>query len=193
MIYGILNRGPGNTTVNFILWSQTFVALSAVSIAWTSRDVTTLQRMTRPNGTTVTGSSDEDYDDNNRKKGSIASDNDKPREASAAEVCIIQAAESMLSRTPGSCHDEDRNLLVSMVRTVREAAAHGLPIDTPVLQSAPALKAWRQVIRHQGVVEGHIRETHRWGAFGEKLMSMNAGMPFMVGIVQVCTVKTSVD
>lgn len=189
VIYSILNRGLGNTTINFILWSQTFVVLSAVSIAWTSRDITTLRRMTRPNGTTTTAIFNDDDDDDNTG-GSIAYGRESPRETSAVEICIIQIAESMLSREDGPGQGEDQGLYLSVVRTAREAESHGLPIDTPVLQSAPALKAWRQVIQHQRDVEGHIRETHRWGALGEKLISMNAGMPFMVGIVQVFTIKS---
>lgn len=95
-----------------------------------------------------------------------------------------QAAESLLSRRSSSRDDEDQTLL-SLAVTMGKVASYRLPVDTPVLQTAPALKAWRRVIWHQGGVEGHIRETDRWGMLGEKLMAMNAGMPFMVGIVQV--------
>lgn len=231
LMYGVFNRGPGNPTVNFMLWSQSFVVLTAVSLAWTTRDVATLKRMGRANAATSIGDENNDATireskptvatpGGNRSKmvtvgggstaavssghrsmiattrrasrmvatirrGSIGSDINVSRETSVApEICIVQAAELLLSQRSGSSEDEDR-CLFSMRNTLRTAALHGLPIDTPVLQSVPALKAWREIMKHQSGVEDHIRETHRWGALGEKLMSMNAGMPFMVGIVQV--------
>lgn len=249
-MYGVVNRGPGNPTVNFMLWSQTFVVLTAVSLAWTTRDVVTLKRMGNANPATATG--DENNDTNIResktalpttkvgrslvvtpgrggsrmvttirggsladvsrgdrrvtastkrgssmiataRRGSMGSDTGGSRETSTdPEICIVQAAELLLSHRSGSREDEER-CLFSMRSTLRTAASHGLPIDTPVLQSAPALKAWREVMKHQSGVEDHIRETHRWGALGEKLMSMNAGMPFMVGIVQVLFARGEIE
>lgn len=173
VIYGVANRGPGNAGVNTMLWSQTFVVFTAVSLAWTIRDLANLRKMTSAlsmAGGGVKGPDDEDV---------------TVRETSAPEICIIQAAEYLLSaRYPGSASDEDV-LMRTMHRAVIDASLNRLPMDMPVLQTLPALQAWRQVIRHEMEVEVHIRETHQWGVLGEKLMSMNAGMSFMVGIVQV--------
>lgn len=165
VIYGVINRGPGNEGVNSLLWSQTFVVLTAVSLAWTIRDMNTLQAMAR----------DRLIPD----KEEI--DQEALQETSAPEICIIQSAEAILSDS----YPEETQLIEYLSSMVREAQFHRLPMDTPVLLTVPALRAWRQVIRHEMEVEIHIREADRWGVLGEKLITMNAGMPFMVGIVQV--------
>lgn len=47
VIYGVINRGPaGNSQVSSMLWSQAFIVLTAVSLAWSIRDMASLRRTT---------------------------------------------------------------------------------------------------------------------------------------------------
>lgn len=116
---------------------------------------------------------------------SSAKGNSKQKAANLSpEICIIQAAEALLSETPDISDGKDR-----VIKTISTAAQHaqlrGLTIDTAVLQTGASLEAWRRIIQLQCEVEHDIRETDRWVLLEGKLISMNAGMPFMVGICQV--------
>ena len=282
VIYGIMNRGPGNGEVRSMLWSQAFIVLTAVSLAWSARDMISLRKTaasvtavaaaaaataatTAATATaaattadlmttgTVHNEDDDDDDDNNNnnnvkhlvnhidKQGDprrptdnlvthidvgdpqrptennhvtrieeggdpqqrppdnhrvnhlddddgagVGATTQRPtrEEEFSPESYIFQAAEALLSGHPGSVADEDCALEALSV-TVKQVPLQGLTVDTPVLQTANALHAWRMVIQHQGEVERDIRETDRWGMLEQKLISMNAGMPFVVGIAQV--------
>lgn len=202
LVYGVINRGPGNSTVRSMLWSQAFIVLTAVSLAWSVRGVITLREILAADaaaagdqkGAAATDDDDDKTDD--RSKSNMANGHDgrtetppqrrtRPLPASLPpETCIIKAAEAILSGHPGSVDDEDMALAV-LSETATQARLHGLTMDSPVLQTANSLHAWNKVISHQGEVERDIRETDRWGVLEQKLVSMNAGMPFMVGIIQV--------
>ena len=301
VIYGVMNRGPGNGDVRSMLWSQAFIVLTAVSLAWSARDMISLRKTAAsvtavaaaaaattaattatatttapattadllPNGTAHDDNDDDANNYNNvnvnhpvthidEQEGDspqrptdnlvthidvgdperstdndhvtrieegdpqqhppnshhvdhLGEDADEAAVAAAAggggggggaggggdttqsptreevfspESCIFQAAEALLSVHPGSIADEDCALEALSV-TVKQVPLQGLTVDTPVLQTANALHAWRMVIQHQGQVERDIRETDRWGTLEQKLVSMNAGMPFVVGIAQV--------
>lgn len=189
VIYGVVNGGPGDSQVRSILWSQAFIVLTAVSLAWSVRDMITLWKTTgaaavTPSTTTLVDPS---------SSGTILDEESQQASVNfSPETCIIEAAEVLLSGHPGSLTDE-RRALEALSMAVGQAPLHGLTVDTPVLQTANALHAWRNVIQHQGEVERDIRETDRWGLLAEKYISMNAGMPFMVGIVQVGCLVSVVD
>lgn len=239
LLYGVVNQGPGDLGVRAMLWSQAFIVLTAVSLAWSVNGVITLQKIIATAATAdaaavaaadpigavavddgvVTNNGDERTSSNSNGANGIIDEIEDQRgqnicsrvvqaqgqeaqtqaqaQAAAAaapaktllsspETCIIKAAEAILSGRPGSIADEDA-ALATLKTTVRQVRLHGLTVDTPVLQTANALHAWSNVISHQGEVERDIRETDRWGVFEQKLISMNAGMPFMVGIIQVHT------
>lgn len=224
LIYGVVNRGPGDLVVRAMLWSQAFIVLTAVSLAWSVHGVITLQTIIAadaaaadaaaaaadPKGAAVDGSSTindnrsstnvNGNDDDNQRKPSQQQQQQQRVQGQAAlpavnfspETCIIKAAEAILSGHPGSVADED-TALAALNATVTQARLHGLTVDTPVLQTANSLHAWSNVISHQGEVERDIRETDRWGVLEQNLLSMNAGMPFMVGIIQVCDVMLVAD
>ncbi|CAB1102696.1 unnamed protein product [Ectocarpus sp. CCAP 1310/34] len=202
IIYAIINRGPGNNLVRSVLWSQAFIALTAVSLAWSVHGVITLRKTANAAAVAVAASSDPNGIDNGNINDPSTADNgdgiddDDQLEVSQRtmaqaetpthlppETCILKAAEAILSGHPG-CVDDEYAALAALTKTVRQAQLHGLTVDTPVLQTAHSLHAWSKVISHQGEVERDIRETDRWGVLEEKLISMNAGMPSMVGIIQ---------
>ncbi|CBN78895.1 hypothetical protein Esi_0155_0018 [Ectocarpus siliculosus] len=202
MMYAIMNRGPGNNLVRSMLWSQAFIALTAVSLAWSVHGVITLRKTANAAAVAVAASSDPNGVDNGSIDDQSTADNgdgiddDDQLELSQRtmaqaetpthlppETCILKAAEAILSGHPG-CVDDEYAALAALTKTVRQARLHGLTVDTPVLQTANSLHAWSKVISHQGEVERDIRETDRWGVLEAKLISMNAGMPSMVGIIQ---------
>lgn len=194
LIYGVVNRGPGDSAVRSMLWSQAFIVLTAVSLAWSVHGVITLRKIIAADAAAAEDKKGAAADDENGDAktingvhGKTGSPPGRTRSLSAnlpPETCIIRAAEAILSGHPGSVADEDAALAV-LSTTVAQARLHGLTMDSPVLQTANSLHAWSKVISHQGEVERDIRETDRWGVLEEKLVSMNAGMPFMVGIIQV--------
>lgn len=197
LIYGVINRGPGDSIVRSMLWSQAFIVLTAVSLAWSVHGVITLQKIIAADAAAApagdpNGSDDDRADDSSRRRDSGHDGHVKaPQQRVGSlivklppETCIIKAAEAILSGHTGSVADED-DTLAALTTAVTQACLHGLTMDVPVLQSANSLHAWNKVISHQGEVERNIRETDRWGVLEEKLVGMNAGMPFMVGIIQV--------
>lgn len=206
VVYGVIGRGPGNGEVPSMLWSQTFIVLTAVSIAWSIRDLATLRRtagaavaIATANLNTIPALLDIGIDSSGRSRPSYGKGGGKldathARDSKAAmglnfspENSILQAAEALLSEdhNQNSALDGEHRVINVFSVALRQALMHGLTADTPVLQTADALHAWRKVIQYQGGVERDIRETDRWGVLAEKLISMDAGMPFMVGIVQV--------
>lgn len=198
LIYGVINRGPGDSIVRSMLWSQAFIVLTAVSLAWSVHGVITLREIIAADEAAAAAGDQQgaDGDDNtddsikrttNGPDGQTQALQERARSLPASlppETCIIKAAEAILSGHPGSVADEDAALAV-LSTTATQARLRGLTMDAPVLQTANSLHAWSKVISHQGEVERDIRETDRWGVLEEKLVSMNAGMPFMVGIIQV--------
>lgn len=209
LIYGVINRGPGDSVVRSMLWSQAFIVLTAVSLAWSVHGVITLREIIAADAAAAgdqKGGDDDDKtdDDGNNSRRKISENHDRGIETPQQEerppltanmppeTCIIRAAEAILSGHPGSFADEDAALEV-LATTVAQARLHGLTMDAPVLQTANSLHAWSRVISHQGEVERDIRETYRWGVLEQKLVSMNAGMPFMVGIIQVCMIRYFYD
>lgn len=192
LIYGVFNRGPGDSVVRSMLWSQAFIVLTAVSLAWSMHGVMTLREIIAADAAAAADPEGADDDGGSRRTsnghdGQIEPPRQRTRSLPASmppETCIIRAAEAILSGLPGSVADEDA-ALAALATAVTQARAHGLTVDSPVLQTANSLHAWSKVISHQGEVERDIRETDRWGVLEEKLISMNAGMPFMVGIIQV--------
>ena len=199
LIFGVFNRGPGDTVVRSMLWSQAFIVLTAVSLAWSIHGVITLRKVlvedaaaaADPTGAAAAAAAAEDTTNNAHTAAGINGPDHQRAQALATklspEACIIKAAEAVLSGSPHSVADEDA-ALAALATTAAQARSRGLTIDTPVLQTEKSLRAWSKVISHQGEVERDIRETHRWGVLGEKLLSMNGGMPFMVGIIQVCCI-----
>ncbi|CAM9440868.1 unnamed protein product [Ectocarpus fasciculatus] len=197
LMYAVINRGPGNSLVRSMLWSQAFIALTAVSLAWSVHGVITLHKTANAAAVAVAASSDLNGVDNRNTddNGDGIDDNDQSELSQRTlaqaetpthlppETCILKAAEAILSGHPG-CVDDEHAALAALSKTVRQARVHGLTVDTPVLQTANSLHAWSKVISHQGEVERDIRETDRWGVLEAKLISMNAGMPSMVGIIQ---------
>lgn len=194
LIYGVINRGPGDSVVRSMLWSQAFIVLTAVSLAWSVNGVITLRDIIAADAAAAGDPKVADDADKADARSSNGLDgqteNPPPGRTSSLsgnlppETCIFRAAEAILSGHPGSVADEDAALAV-LSTTVTQARLHGLTVDAPVLQTANSLHAWSKVISHEGEVERDIRETDRWGVLEEKLVSMNAGMPFMVGIIQV--------
>lgn len=201
LIFGVINRGPGDSVVRSMLWSQAFIVLTAVSLAWSIHGVMTLRKILEadaaaaaadPGGAVAdpggAAAADDDTSNADTAAGTTSCHNPQPARALptslSPEVCIIKAAEAILAGSPGSAADEDA-ALAALATTAAQARTRGLTIDTPVLQTEKSLRAWSKVISHQGEVERDIRETHRWGVLGEKLISMNGGMPFVVGIIQV--------
>ncbi|CAM9239840.1 unnamed protein product, partial [Hapterophycus canaliculatus] len=219
LLYGVVNRGPGDSLVRSLLWSQAFIALTAVSLAWSVHGVIRLRAIiaaaavadAAADATAAAAGPRDDgpnsTDENKAHKDDKVKDHSFPQQQReqaqrqwqttvqmpvyvSPETCIIKAAEAILSADPGSVADEDV-ALAALISTVRQVHLHGLTVDTPVLQTANSLHAWTKVISHQGEVERDIRETDRWGVLEEKLISMNAGMPSMVGIIQVILLATS--
>eukprot|EP00903_Cladosiphon_okamuranus_P010158 g9618.t1 len=203
LIYGVINRGPGDSIVRSMLWSQAFIVLTAISLAWSVHGVITLREIIATDEAAIAGEQegvdgDDHTDDSGRKttsgpNGQTKAQRGRTRSLPASlppEICIIKAAEAILSGHPGSVADEDAALAV-LSTTATQARLHGLTMDAPVLQTANSLHAWNKVISHQGEVERDIRETDRWGVLEEKLVSMNAGMPFVVGIIQGTLLATS--
>ncbi|CAM9233433.1 unnamed protein product, partial [Scytosiphon promiscuus] len=212
LLYGVVNRGPGDTLIRSLLWSQAFIALTAVSLAWSVHGVIRLRTIIAAAAAAdaaaeVADTSDAGAygidgkislkdDDNDVDQRFPLQNQQRVQEQTkttvnlSPETCIIKAAEAILSGHPGCVADEDV-ALATLVSTVRQVRRHGLTVDTPVLQTANSLHAWTKVISHQGEVERDIRETDRWGVLEEKLISMNAGMPSMVGIIQVILLATS--
>lgn len=196
LIYGVINRGPGDSVVRSMLWSQAFIVLTAVSLAWSVHGVMTLREIIAadaaaaavdPKGPAADKTDDSSTRTNNGHDGRTEPSQQRTRSLpvnQSPENCIIKAAEAILSGHPGSVADED-TALAALTTAVTQARLHGLTVDAPVLQTANSLHAWSKVISHQGEVERDIRETDRWGVLEEKLVNMNAGMPFMVGIIQV--------
>lgn len=211
LFYVVINRGPGDLEVRTMLWSQAFIVLTAVSLAWSMHGVITLQKIiatadaaaaaaAKPCAMAAGGETNDDRASNNvtgsdevdgrRRKPSQVQGQAQGQAAAAAQpagLCpeswIITAAEAILSGRPGSADDEDA-ALATLNTAVAQVRLQGLTVDTPVLQTANSLHAWSKVVSHQGEVERDIRETDRWGVFEQNLISMNAGMPFMVGIIQ---------
>lgn len=191
LIFGVINRGPGDSVVRSMLWSQAFIVLTAVSLAWSVHGVITLRKILDADAAAAAADPRCAADDDTSNADTTAGTScHKPQRARALptslspEACIIQAAEVILAGSPGSAADEDA-ALAALATTAVQARSRGLTIDTPVLQTEKSLRAWSKVISHQGEVERDIRETHRWGVLGEKLISMNGGMPLVVAIIQV--------
>lgn len=93
VIVAVINRGPENARVNSMLWSQTFVAFTAVSVAWTTRDVTALRTMTidSDGSSNSTGNSNSNSVKNNQHHDEAVGE-EAPRDNYSAEICIIQAS-----------------------------------------------------------------------------------------------------
>lgn len=187
VIYGIVNQGAGNAQIHSLLWSQAFVSLTAISLAWSIRDTIKLQD---------TASAIKDCIAAYRAKRRISTDSSgddgdqKQRAHRPPESWVVRSAEALLSGVSSSSSSftsDDENKAVGVLyETMKLARQNGQPVDSLVLQTEGGLRAWREVVDHYAEVERCIRETNRWGALEETLTSMNAGMPFMVGIVQVC-------
>lgn len=185
VIYGIVNQGAGNAQIHSLLWSQAFVSLTAISLAWSIRDTIKLQE---------TASAIKDgfavYRAKRRSSTGSGDDSVHKRARRPPESWVIRSAEALLSgvsSSPSSSSSDDEDRAVeTLSETMRLARQHGQPVDSLVLQTEGGLRAWREVVDHYAEVERCIRETNRWGALEETLTNMNAGMPFMVGIVQVC-------
>lgn len=175
-----MNQGAGNAQIHSLLWSQAFVSLTAISLAWSIRDTIKLKD---------TSIAIKDGIDAYREKRKSSTDSGccggdgsvQKHEHRPPESWVIRSAEALLS---GVSDDEDRALEV-LYETMRLARQHGQSVDSLVLQTEEGLRAWREVVGHYAEVERCIRETNRWGALQDTLTNMNAGMPFMVGIVQV--------
>ncbi|CAM9785465.1 unnamed protein product, partial [Discosporangium mesarthrocarpum] len=98
-------------------------------------------------------------------------------------MCILEAAETMIAQD--SCNEEGDAIAAAAIESMLEKANElHLPVDTPVLQTADSLRAWKQVLHHQRKVEEDIREVDHWEERELKLVSINAGMPCMVCLVQ---------
>ncbi|CAM9422963.1 unnamed protein product [Chrysoparadoxa australica] len=66
-----------------------------------------------------------------------------------------------------------------------------VPINFFVPESAGAIKAWRAAVKRQREVEEGMEEVSFWSELETSLLNMNAGMPFLVSLVQLLWMATS--